>query len=269
MSATTSRSPAGEEEKKARNRLVEQHLHLVKFIANRFQGEELGDLDLDDLVQEGYTGLIRAAELFDPEKINPDTGRSYQFSSYATWWIREKILRALREQRRAIRLPDHVWDDLNQLARERKALWEQYQRAPTVDELAEAMQVQRSHVLFLIAAQQEVASLDEFRSAHLAHGEGEEDHLLDSLAAPDSAMQLEQEAEVAGLLKYLSREERSVIVYRYQIDADAEYGVEDIPLPFTVVARRLGMTAEHAKTVEARALLKMHYWAERPHFPKG
>ncbi len=86
------------------------------------------------------------------------------------------------------------------------------------------------------------------------------------LEAPDSMPHLEQQAEVTDLLKYLSPVERRVIVSRYQLGQETRYGIEDIPVPYTEVARQLQMTRERVKTVEERALRKMHYWAERPHF---
>lgn len=239
---------------------VEDHLGLIGHIAKRYQGY---GLDFEELVDEGYFGLHEAVKRFDPS-------RGAAFSTYATYWIRQAIVRALREQKRSIRLPDNVWEELNQLARERRSFWQLHQREPSVDELAEAMQCQRARVLFILSMQRisDVASLDAPMPLHFSSNAEEEDPLLDTLVAPDTTAQRERQGDVAGLLKYLSREERSVIVYRYQLGAEAEHGIEDIPLPFTHVARHLSMTADRAKTIEARALLKMRYWSERPHLRK-
>ncbi len=261
MSKTIPHPSATGEEQEARNRLVEQHLYLVNFLANRFRGRRFAGLDLDDLIQEGYIGLMRAAELYDPEKINPDTGRPYRFSAYASRTILGVIFNALARKGRSIQVPQYIWVDLIHLERAQSECWLRLQREPSLDELAEAMQRTPAQVMRLLEIR-EVQSLD---APLFSSYDDDATSLADQLEAPDLTLQRERRTEIADLLQYLSREERSVIECRYQLghEAGGERS-EDIPLTYVEVARRLQMTREHTQTVEKRALMKMHYWAERP-----
>ena len=233
--------------------LVEQHLGLVMHIAKRYAGSYQGHhiLDLDDLYQEGVLGLIHAAEKFDARK-------GFQFSTYATWWIRWAIEQAIVHESRTIRLPSTIWSASRRLVRAQMFLWQQQQREPFPDELAAVMQCPKEHVLLLLQLQHEPVSLEQ-----PVYSEEETTLLGDQLAAPEDTEQRERQREVAELLAHLSLQERRVIQTRYQVGGAPEDSVEEIPLPYTVVGRRLGMTDTLVKAVEARAFIKMRFWAAR------
>jgi len=233
--------------------LVEDHLGLVMHLAKRYAGSYQGHhlLDLDDLYQEGVLGLMHAAEKFDARK-------GFRFSTYATYWIRWAIGQAIMNESRTIRLPTTIWPALQHLTRAQAALWQQYQREPSLDELAAVMQCEKKQVLALLHLQHELVSLEQPVSS------GHEVTLVgDQLAAPDNSEQREQQREVAELLKHLSSRERWVIEMRYQLGQTATYGIEDIPLPYTEVSRQLGMTTGLVKAIETRALIKLRFWVER------
>ncbi len=232
-----------------KRRLIEDHLGLVVHIAKRYARRYTGHglVDLDDLIQEGALGLIQAAEKFDAE-------RGFQFSTYASWWIRRAITGAIATQTRTIRMPTSTWEELKRLAQAQGTLWQQLQREPSHDELAAGMGCEQERVVLLLSMQQEVLSLER----PVSSGE-DEDCLGDLLVAPDDVEQREQQVLVADLLKHLVTQERQVIMLRYQLGAEAECGSEDIPLPYTEVGRRLKMTAELVKAVESRALMKLRF----------
>ncbi len=232
---------------------VEEHLGLVMHLAKRYAGSYQGHaiLDLDDLYQEGILGLMHAAEKFDARK-------GFRFSTYATYWIRWAIGQAIMHESRTIRLPTTIWPALQRLTRAQATLWQQQQREPSLDEVAEAMQRAKEQVLVLLHLQHEPLSLEQ-----PVYSEDEEMTLGQTLAAPDDSEHREQQYEVAELLNHLSPQERQVIETRYQLGQATTYGIEDIPLPYTSIGRQLGMTASLVKTIETRALLKLRFWAER------
>jgi RNA polymerase primary sigma factor len=237
---------------------VEDHLGLVMHLAKRYAGSYQGQhlLDLEDLYQEGVLGLMHAAEKFDARK-------GFRFSTYATYWIRWAIGQAIMNESRTIRLPTTIWPALHHLARAQAALWQQYQREPSPDELAAVMQCAKEQVLVLLHLQHEPVSLEQ-----PVYAEQEATLLEDQLAAPDNSEQREQQREVAALLTHLSPRERQVIQTRYQLGQTGAYSVEDIPLPYTEVSRQLGMTTGLVKAIETRALIKLRFWATRsPYMP--
>ena len=210
-------------------------------------------VDLEDLIQDQALGLLAAAEKFDAE-------RGWQFSTYASWWIRRAITLAMAKQARTIRLPLDLWRESTHLAQTATLLWQQLQREPTTQELAACLGCEPERVRFLLQLRQEPLSLEQ------AVSPDDEEHCLgDLLEAPDDSQQQEQHATVAGLLQQLTPQERAVVMQRYQLGRDAEHGIEDIPLPYAEVGRRLQMTDRLVKAVEARALVKMRFWAERGH----
>ncbi len=232
---------------------VEDHLGLVMHLAKRYAGSYHGQhlLDLEDLYQEGVLGLLHAAEKFDARK-------GFRFSTYATYWIRWAIGQAIMNESRTIRLPTTIWPALHHLGRAQAALWQQYQREPSPDELAETMQCAKEQVLVLLQLQHGPVSLEQ-----PVYAEQEATLLKDQLVAPDEIEQREQQREVAALLKHLSPRERQIIQMRYQLGQTGAYSVEDIPLSYTEVSRQLGMTTGLVKAIETRALIKLRFWAER------
>ena len=231
--------------------LVEDHLGLVMHLAKRYAGSYQGHhiLDLDDLYQEGVLGLMHAAEKYDARK-------GFRFSTYASYWIRWAIGQAIMHASRTIRLPTTIWSASGRLVRTQALLWQQYQREPSPDELAEVMQCEKEHVLLLLQLQHEPVSLEQ-----PVYAEEEVTLVGDQVAAPDDTEQREQHQEVAELLAHLSPQERRVIEARYQLGQTAD--AKDIPLPYTEVSYQLGMTDTLVKAVEARALLKLRFWATR------
>lgn len=224
-----------------KRRLVEEHLGLLVHIANRYARRYTGHglVDLDDLIQEGALGLMHAAEKFD-------AARGFQFATYASWWVRRAITLAIATQTRAIRVPTNVWNELKHLAQAQGTLWQQLQREPTLDELAASMGCEHERVLLFLQMQQDMLSLEQ------PMGVDNDAHLLgDVLEAPNDDERDERQAMVASLLRHLNQKERQVIELRYQLGAEAEYSVEDIPLPYTEVGRRLKMTSALVKSVEA------------------
>ncbi len=239
--------------------LVESHLGLVMHIAKRYERRYQGQhvLDLDDLVQEGVLGLIRAAKKFDVQQ-------GFQFSTYATFWIRQAIRQAIMTGSRTICLPEHAWSASRRLAQAQAVLWQQYRHEPSVDELAAAMQWSRERVLLLLQHQQAMLSLEQPVSSE--HESTETMLLGERIAAPNNTEdteQREQHQEVADLLKHLTRQERQVIECRYQLGQATACDREDIPVPYAAVGRHMQMSAALVKSVETRALLKLRFWAER------
>jgi RNA polymerase sigma factor (sigma-70 family) len=222
-----------------------------KLMAGRYWQPRLARfLDYDDLAQEGALGLIRAVETFDE-------GRGFQFGTYARWWVRQAMSRAIAEKARVIRLPEYLSGELKRLARVQGALWQEHHQEPIVEQMTQAMECAQRQVVFLMQLRQEVLSLED------EERDEEEQHLGERLQAPDPSQQREEQASVTELLDHLNPRERRVIVARYQLGQGAEHGVEDIPVPYSVAARQLEMTDYLVKQVEERALLKMRYWAER------
>src|SRR5258708_38228590 len=223
MSSTAISNDASQETLQQRavatHTVVEHHLGLVVHIAKRYarsyQGHHI--LDLDDLYQEGVLGLMHAAEKFDARK-------GFRFSTYATHWIRWAIGQAIMHESRTMRLPTTIWSASGRLARAQTALWQQYQREPSLDELAEVMQCAKEQVLVLLHLQHEPVSLEQ-----PVYSEHEATLVGDQLVAPDNSEQREQQREVAELLTHLSPRERQGIEKRYQLGQTAQ--AEEIPLP--------------------------------------
>ncbi len=264
MSSTAISNDASQETLQQRavatHTVVEHHLGLVVHIAKRYarsyQGHHI--LDLDDLVQEGVLGLMHAAEKFDAHK-------GFRFSTYATHWIRWAIGQAIMNESRTIRLPTTIWSASGRLVRAQAALWQQQQREPSLDELAEVMQCEKEQVLVLLQLQHELVSLEQ-----PMYSEQEVTLFGDHIAAPDDTEQREQHTEVAQLLKHLSPRERQVIQTRYQLGQATTCSMENIPVPYTEVSRQIGMTTGLVKATETRALMKLRFWATRsPYVPSG
>jgi len=220
--------------------LMEANLRLVVSIAKRYMNRGLSFLDL---IQEGNLGLMKAVDRFQFR-------RGFKFSTYATWWIRQAITRAIADHGRTIRLPVHVIESLNRLEKERKALRSENGRDPTPDDLAERLKMPVAKVRLLLDAQKTPYSLD------MKVGEDENSELGDLLR--DTSIQSPEEAtlegdlsnEVTRALAPLSDREKEVLRLRYGLGTDREYTLEEI-------GRRLSVTRERVRQIESRALQKV------------
>ena len=226
--------------REAKRQLLESNLRLVVSIAKRHANRGLSMLDL---IQEGNIGLMKAVDRFQFR-------RGFKFSTYATWWIRQSISRAIADYGRTIRLPVHVIESLNRLQRERRTLAAELGREPTPMELARRMQVKVGKIELLLDAARHPASLDQ------PIGEGEETelgHLVRDTAArspEETAMQGELASEVERAMAPLNDREREVMRLRFGLGTEREHTLEEI-------GRRLSITRERVRQLEAQALKKM------------